>query len=133
MKLTRRNFLKIGIFSILNLGACKYQKRPKNEWVLTGNKKIFESGKHLITTLISPDEDTNQINVPEGYSIAGISEVTSSFITFTKAEKALYGFKNDVEVEALEYAFYDIYGKEEKREYPFAGKPNEKILKKEAK
>ena len=132
MKLTRRSFIGVCVFSLINLGACKYDKRPKDEWVATGNKKIFESGNHLITVSIDHSEQS-QVEVPDGYSMIESRQVIENFGVFSKTDQILLDFVNNVRVEATEYIYYDIYGKEEKREYPFAGLPKEKTLKKEVK
>lgn len=132
MRLTRRSFIGVCILSLTNLGACKYSKRPKDEWIATDNKKIFESGNHLITTPIDYNKQS-QVEVPEGYSMIESKQVIDNFGVFSKTDQILLGFINDVRVEATEYIYYDIYGEEKKREYPFAGTPKAKTLKKEVK
>ena len=137
MYLTRRNFIKLGIFSTLSLCACS-EERHINEWVSTGQIKLFDSGEHVITV----DEEydyvsvNNQVEVPDGYSLIDTQEIVDSYGKFggnTKTVGTTYIFVNDYPVEALEYVFYDNHGREVKQGYPFAGKVVTKSLIKEVK
>lgn len=137
MNLTRKSFIGLALFSTLSLSACNYKRRPKNEWVPTGVRKEFEPGEHLITNMVDLNYDEpDQIEIPEGYSVVDMQEVVDSFGGFgvhTETVGTLYSFMNDVKVEAEEYIYYDNYGNEEKREYPFAGRVIDKVLVKEVK
>lgn len=132
MNLTRRNFIKLGIFSTLSLCACN-EERHINEWVSTGQIKLFDIGEHVITV----DEEydyvsvNNQVEVPDGYSLIDTQEIVDSYGKFggnTKTVGTTYIFVNDYPVEAIEYIFYNNYGEEVKKGYPFAGSPIQKVL-----
>lgn len=137
MNVTRRNFIKLGIFSTLSLCACS-EERHINEWVSTEQIKLFDVGEHVITV----DEEydcasvNNQVEVPDGYRLIDTQEIIYSSGKFggnTKTVGATYIFVNDYPVEALEYVFYDNHGIEAKKGYPFAGKVVTKSLIKEVK
>lgn len=138
MNLTRRNFIKLGIFPLIALSACNKKERHENEWVATGNKKTFAEGTHVITNEMEYDFSTpnGQIQVPDGYRLFEAQEVVDSFGKFganTKTIGTIYSFINTEPVEAMEYTYYDIHGNELKTEYPFAGEVIQKVFVKEVK